>query len=499
MKVVLPKWSKIINRAFIPLVDNQDRVLILKGGRGSSKSDFAAKKLIKRCLSEPFFRFVLYRKTYNTIKDSQYQNIKDIIVDWGLESLFTFTTNPLQITCMNGNKFLCRGGDNPLSLKSLKDPTGVWYEEEIPDEGDFITISSSIRTQKASYLQELFSINPEVQGSFKEHWFWRRFFGIEVAKDQWEFKHPDGSNFRDVTVIKLPTDPLLGLPERDFEMTYTVHHSTHQDNKWLPDTFRAMLYDLERTNPYYYTVYCLGLWGMKETGGNFYKLFQAGRIVKPCKYNPRLPLHITFDFNVQPYVTLNVHQLEGSSGRWIARQVDEICLQYPRNRTAESCKEFKERYKAHLAGVFIYGDPAGEHEDTRTEQGYNDFIIILKELSTFRPQLRNRDSAPPVVLRGQFINDIFQHNEQGIAIEIDPRCVNTINDYQFLKEDAAGKKAKQRVKNSSGISYELYGHTSDANDYFYCTAFIREFQAYQRASVATRGHKTGKSTSANSY
>ena len=113
MNITLPAWSKTLNESFLPLVDNTDRYLVCYGGRGSSKSVFAAKKLIYRCLTEPYFRYILYRRTYNTIRDSQYQTIKDIVEELGLDSVFTFTLAPLEIRCANGNKFICRGGDEP--------------------------------------------------------------------------------------------------------------------------------------------------------------------------------------------------------------------------------------------------------------------------------------------------------------------------------------------------------------------------------------------------
>jgi len=152
----------------------------------------------------------------------------------------------------------------------------------------------------------------------------------------------------------------------------------------LPDSFVAQLLELQRTNPYYYTIYALGKWGNKTSEGNFYKLFKRLKNARPdneCMYNPNLPLCLTFDFNVHPYVTLNIHQVVGKR----ATQIDEICLPTPDNRTDLACRKFAARYAAHTAGVWVYGDPAGLHEDTRTEKGYNDFIIIMNELKAFRP------------------------------------------------------------------------------------------------------------------
>ena len=182
MTVQWCEWDLLVNKRFIPLIENKDRYVIMYGGRGSSKSNFEAKKLIHRCLSEPYFRHILIRNTYATIKDSSYQTIKDIIYELGLQSLFEFKLQPLEIHCVNGNCFYARGCDDTQKLKSIKDPTGAWYEEDIPTEEDFITITTSIRTEKAKYLQETFTINPEVEGNFQEHWFYKRFFGDRVEK-----------------------------------------------------------------------------------------------------------------------------------------------------------------------------------------------------------------------------------------------------------------------------------------------------------------------------
>jgi phage terminase large subunit len=122
-KVIWPKWNKIINQKFVSLTKCQDRYVILYGSRGSSKSDYIAKQLIYNCLSHKYFKCILYRKKYNTIQESSYETIKQTIIDLQLTDLFSIRVSPLSITCVNGNKFIARGGDDPHSLKSIKDPT----------------------------------------------------------------------------------------------------------------------------------------------------------------------------------------------------------------------------------------------------------------------------------------------------------------------------------------------------------------------------------------
>jgi len=455
MKVKWLPWPRLINKHFYPPLNNSDRYLILWGSRGSGKSDFVAKKLIYRCLTAKYFRYILIRNNYNSIKDSSYQTLKDIIEQYGLSDLFEFKLQPMEIICKNGNKFIARGCDDTTKLKSVKDPTGAWYEEDIPSEADFITITTSIRTQKADYLQEVFTINPEVEGNYEDNWFWQKFF-----KDRPE------KNFSDKTVIKIGND--------EVNITYTSHHSTYKNNKWLPNEFKAFLEDLKNKNPYYYTIYTLGEWGNKETGGLFYKDFYRGKHLTDQKYRDYLPLHISFDFNVRPYMTLTVWQIQGKT----AVQVDEILGKEPKNSTQGVCSMFCVKYRAHNQGIFVYGDPAGRHQDTRTEAGANDFDIISRELRKYHPSFRVTDLAPNVVGRGGFINAIFRDNEQGIQILFNKDLSYTVMDYAYLKEAMDGNKFKEKVKDASGVPCEKYGHISDANDYLITIVFRQEFNKY---------------------
>ncbi len=232
-----------------------------------------------------------------------------------------------------------------------------------------------------------------------------------------------------------------------------------------------------------------------QSGGEFYKCFKRSvHVVSnpkdngfPMLYKPSLPLHISFDFNVNPYMTCTIWQVDGKK----ANQIDEICLQNPNNTTPATCKEFARRYQSHQAGLFIYGDPAGDHEDTRVEKReekkYNDFRLIINNLTQFRPELRVDRAAPPVVMRGNFINSIFESCFEGIEILIGSNCVNSINDYVYGKEASDGRKLKELEKSeATKISYQKYHHTSDANDYLLCHIFKNEFRKYQTGNAGER-------------
>lgn len=298
LEIDLPELEEIINESFIPLFHNRDRYLLLWGGRGSSKSNFAAKKQIYECLSLPYFRGILVRDTYSSIKDSQYQTIKDIVKEWGLEQLFHFKENPLEIHCVNGNSWYARGCDDVDKIKSIKDPSHVWYEEgNTISQEDFITITTSVRTLQAEYLQEIFSFNPECDGNPEDFWLYKMFL--------------EGHNQKVFT-----SELEIGLPSGEILVTkYTSHHSTYQDNRWCSPEFIAFLHQLEKIDPYFYDVYCKGLWGKKKNQNPFFLQFNDKKHISTSPfYDYRKQLIISLDFNLNPFAVTFSHLWNDSEG-----------------------------------------------------------------------------------------------------------------------------------------------------------------------------------------
>jgi phage terminase large subunit len=478
IQVNWPAWSDIINEKFLQLVDNRDRYLILYGGRGSSKSDFVAKRLIYRMLTEPYFRYILVRNNYNSIKESSYQTIKDIIYDLGLQNLFEFKLSPLEIICKNGNRIIARGCDNTNTLKSVKDPCGVWWEEDLPTESDFITVTTSIRTSKALFLQEIFSVNPETEGDHQYHWFWKRFF-----------EGHDTLSFSDKVKVEIKPDVFVDL-------SYTCHHSVYSDNKWCTSQFVGFLESMKKSNPYYYQIFCLGRWGNKIIGGQMYKLFTIANNTAAVQYDETLPIWLGFDFNVLPGVSCSIWQASGKT----LTLIDEIQSPPPRNTTKAVCAEFTRRYPGHRSGLFICGDPAGKHADTRSEKGYSDYSIIMGALSQYRPSERVQRLAPPVTMRCNFINTIFESNYQGVQIVIGSHCNKMISDLLYGQEDSTGGKLKEKIRDpSTGGTMEKYHHFSDSLDYVATVIFAGEFAQYQTGGRKGFAPMHGKSTFSNPF
>lgn len=226
LKVDLSHLPRVTNPTFFPLYKNQSRYLVLKGGGSSGKSVFVSQKLIFRCLTERGHRFLVIRKVKQDIRDSAFAQLVSTIRAWGMEDLFHIPSgrsSDLYLKCkLNGNEFIFCGLDDVERLKSIEGITSIWVEEasEITPE-DFRQLDIRMRGKSKTYKQIILSFNP----ISITHWLKKEFF--DQAKDD-----------------------------------CTTHESTYRDNRFLPEEDRKVLEGFKDTDEYYYTVYCLGQWGV---------------------------------------------------------------------------------------------------------------------------------------------------------------------------------------------------------------------------------------------
>lgn len=209
-----------------------------------------------------------------------------------------------------------------------------------------------------------------------------------------------------------------------------------------------------------------------KTGGEFYTGFSAVGNVGNAVYLRDLPLHVTFDQNVVPYITALVWQIDGN----VLRCIDEFCLPNPANTTERLCDAILAKYGQHKAGLFFYGDASGNARSTKSSE--TDYQIVARK---FRPLISNNSnrvgvSNPRVGKRRDFINNLFDGKVLGWSVVVDEKCKTLVADLTYLKQDQNGLKLKERAKDeATGQTYEKYGHTSDAMDYFLTTVLAGEF------------------------
>jgi hypothetical protein len=214
-----------------------------------------------------------------------------------------------------------------------------------------------------------------------------------------------------------------------------------------------------------------------KIGGEFYSSFDRVLHTGDFPHVDNEPIHISYDFNVVPYITMTLWQIVQREKWYEVRCFDELCLPSPMNTTERLTNEFLRKWGDKLKwGLFFYGDPTGAARDTRSRR--NDYDIIQDILQPYihNYSRRVRSRPPPVIARRDFANNVFD-NKFDIRIFIDRKCKRLIADFEYLKEDPDGKKMKTKVTDpDTGQSYEKYGHTSDSFDYFITEAFNKHFR-----------------------
>lgn len=120
MNVDLPNWADC-------LFDESLRYIVLRGGRGSAKTDSVARALIIRGAQKPLF-ILCGREVQNSIKDSVKKSLEDAIKATGLESFYTSVER--EIRGANGTVIIFAGvRHNPDSIKSKAGLDIFWGEE----------------------------------------------------------------------------------------------------------------------------------------------------------------------------------------------------------------------------------------------------------------------------------------------------------------------------------------------------------------------------------
>lgn len=408
----------IPKKAFLPcyhhLLNSTADINFLWGGRDSGKSHFIAQRLIAKCLGADYFRCILIKKAANTIKDSQWQTIKDIVNEWGLNELFQFIENPLQIKCANGNRFLARGCDDIANIKSVKDPSDVWFEEGNQlTLTDFITVVTTLRTNKAD-IQQWFSFNPEAPGDYEDFWLYKNFF-----------ENRDSYNFTDKWRIEVNGhDPV--------EVTFTSTHTTYHDNKYVKPVRIAFLEQLAILDPHYYTVFTEGLWGNVKVGDPYCYCFDREKHTKKTTHSRATETYLSFDFNVNP-ITCGVYQ-------WFP-QINTIrgieSIKLANSDIYKLCDYVRAAYPGCM--FIITGDATGRNTTALVKDGINYYTVIKEKLGLSEGQIKVDTVNPDVAENRLLVNAVF-HN---LNVELDPyNCKHLIFDCEKVGVNDVGKIEK---------------------------------------------------------
>lgn len=234
MDKAVRKMSEFVGGGYDEFWKFKGRYRVCKGSRASKKSKTTALWYASWLNKKGYEKanLIVFRKTYRTIKDSCFTDLKWALDRLGLIDEWNITLSPLEMTRKKtGQKILFRGLDDPLKVTSITVETGVlcwaWLEEayEIMKESDFDVLDESIRGECPAPLFKQWTItfNPWNE----RHWLKKRFFD-----------NPDAETLAITT--------------------------NYMCNEWLDAADIRVFEDMRKRNPRRYAVAGLGGWGIVD-------------------------------------------------------------------------------------------------------------------------------------------------------------------------------------------------------------------------------------------
>lgn len=196
--------------------------------------------VIYNMMKYPESNTLVVRKTYRTLKDSCFTELKWAVNRLGVAEWWDFKESPLEATYKpTGQKIYFRGLDDPLKITSIAVEVGVlcwmWIEEayEITSEADFDTLAESMLGDcpEGLFKQITLTFNPWNEKT----WIKPRFFDVE-----------------DEDILALTTNYMC--------------------NEWLSAEDIKVFESMKKRNPRRYNVAGLGNWGIVE--GLIYENFE---------------------------------------------------------------------------------------------------------------------------------------------------------------------------------------------------------------------------------
>ena len=266
----------------------------------------------------------------------------------------------------------------------------------------------------------------EIEETIKRHYFWDEIVSIEEGECQtYDFTVPDSHSFWSNGFISHNTP-------KGFNELYKLYklgqNKTRQMKKqWMSWQFPTI------TSPFIPKAEIEAarkdmdeksfrqefLASFESMSGRVYYAFDRKEHIANVEFNPKLPIWVGMDFNIDPMSTV-IFQPQPNGQVWA---IDEI-VQVSSN-TDDICAELEKRYYKYQNQVTIYPDPAGSAR--QHARGESD-LDIIREHGFKRIKVRRQHSA--VADRVNAVNRLLKTASGEIRLYISPKCKHLIDSFE---------------------------------------------------------------------
>ena len=279
------------------IMEHRHTYYTLAGGRGSTKSSFAALMVVLLLMTHHDCHALVMRKVDKTIGRSVFPQLQWAVRALGQDAYFHMSVSPHQMTYLpTGQRIYFSGVDDPQKIKSIKPPFG------------YIGIVFLEELDQFAGQEEIRSINQSLLRGGPVFW--------EIGA----YNPPKSQN------SWVNEDALIEAPDK------LVHHSTYLDvpRSWLGDVFFDAAEALKAQNEMAYRHEYLG--EVTGTGGTVFENVEAVALTDAqVAAFDKLHFGLDYGFAVDPLAFVAMHYDAARQSLYI---FDEIYQQKLTNRQA---------------------------------------------------------------------------------------------------------------------------------------------------------------------
>lgn len=440
--------------------ENLPQLILAGGAAGGGKTYLSSSWIISSCIRFPELRAVVARKTLKSLKESVLNTIKKILREWGLEEDVNYKINNLDNTILFWN-------ESVILMKELA------YQ---PSDSSYSRLGSSEYSIAA--VEECNECEEKGVEVLMSRLRWRPEY-FKMPK-MLLTSNPSMNWVRDRFVQDNDGNPAK-LREGEFYCPFTIDSNPDENFR------KVYIAALNRiSDPAVRARLRYGDWNFVASNEaaaywNFKGEVHLVDNLREKVYNPLNPLVLSFDFNVVPYMSCLVLQFDYTNKKVYV--LEEI-LGKPEdkeNNTPAFARKISQKYlnEKHVGGLVVTGDPAGLARSTQTEEGVNNYTILLQHLHrSLRARKTLLSKQPSQISRLDFAN-LLLNGYNGWTVSIDMRCRKFTEDLIYQKKNEDGTKSKAKVNDPKlGVKYERYGHLSDCFDYAICRFLSSDYAKF---------------------
>lgn len=398
-----PNWT-FLHKKQMQVYKSKARFKTVVAGRRWGKTQLSKTEIIKEARKGK--RLIWYiAPTYQMARQIMWQDLIDTVPRKWVKKI---NETRLEIILKNGTVISLKGADKPDTLRGVGLHFVVLdeFQDMRPETWDTV-IQPTLASTRGRVL---FIGTPKAFNHLYDHYM----RGQDASEQSWE-----SWQFRTIT------SPFI-LPEEIEEAR------SNMSEKEFKQEFEASF----------------------ETMSNrVYHAFDRNKHVKRVNFDPKLPVRVGMDFNIDP-MSAALFQIHGDGSDAVIRIFDEIDLR--NSNTFEMAEELERRYWRQKRSMIIYPDPAGGSKST-TSRGDSDFSILREK--GFK-RLKYRRKHPRIRDRVNSVNRMLQSADGTVRVLIDHKCkalISSLEQTQYKKNsnDIDKKASVEHMTDALGYGIEL--------------------------------------------